>query len=71
MSGKSGGSSSAPPPPPSPMATPSNLSPETDAARRRQANISRQMLGYQSTMLTGPQGLGGSADIQKKELLGG
>jgi len=69
MSGKS--SSPKPPPAPSPMATPSDVSPESAEARRRASNVARKMLGYQGTMLTGPGGLGGSADTMKKQLLGG
>jgi len=53
------------------MATPSDVSPESAAARRRASNVARKMLGYQGTMLTGPGGLGGSADTMKKQLLGG
>jgi len=70
MSGKSG-SPKPPPAMPAPMATPSDVSPESAAARRRASNVARKMLGYQGTMLTGPGGLGGSADTMKKQLLGG
>jgi len=69
MGGKSKSASPPPPVPPAPTAT--DMSPEVEAARRRQRLVSSRMSGYQSTLLTGPGGLGGNAESEKKKLLGG
>jgi len=70
MSGKKS-KSPAPPPLPPPPATPTDMSPEVAESRRRAQDVARKMVGYQGTLLTGPGGLGGSAESQKKQLLGG
>ena len=69
MGGKS--KSPSPPPLPAPSATPTDMSPEVSAARKRSRDIANKMQGYQSTLLTGPRGLGGGSDPEKRQLLGG
>jgi hypothetical protein len=69
MGGKSKSASPPPPVPPAPTAT--DMSPEVEQARQRQRRVSNQMTGYQSTLLTGPKGVLGDTDVEKKRLLGG
>lgn len=66
-----GGKSVSPPalPPPAPTAT--DMSPEVEQARRRSKDVANKMRGYQSTILTGAQGLSGNNDLKKKPMLGG
>lgn len=70
MTSKSSKSASPPAlPPPAPTAT--DMSPEVEEARRRSKDVANKMRGYQSTILTGAGGLSGTADAEKKKLLGG
>lgn len=67
-----GGSKSASPPdPPDPIPTATDMSPEVEEARKRRRMTSGALTGYQSTLLTGPGGLGPNSNTDKKKLLGG
>jgi len=74
MSGVFGGgkSSSAAPPPPVPIdATPTDLSPATQEARKRVRLRNSMRSGRPSTILTGAEGITGIAGTQRATLLGG
>ena len=63
-------SPSIPAPPPAPAPPPVDDSAELEAARQAERERQMKKRGRASTLLTGPQGLAGTAPVQKKTLLG-
>lgn len=59
------------PAPPVIMQPPTGEDPEVQDAMRKERELARRRASRQSTILTGPSGLGGDNSGNKKTLLGG
>lgn len=68
--GKGGGPSAPPPPPPPPKPEAAEEQQAVDATRERERRRQAQAVGRESTMLTGGQGVSGTATTASKTLLG-